>query len=292
MRSAALTPPEPPGPDGVVTADIFAGQGSDPDLLAELYDLEHDEQTADQGFYREMVRRYRGGVLDLGSGSGRLFRPFVEGGARRIVGLDASAALLRRAERRINDDALLREAAAAGRIRLLLGNVVSLPVRGRFALVVAAGLVPHLGGPDEALQMLQRAAAHLAEDGVLVVDDLGPEALPRRDLPLSVDWRRPWRRGEAIRRSRIERQESVDGVRIAYSTITDAVRPDGTIARLPASYRLWYPSLYGLTQLVEEAGLVVEARFGSHDLDRLDARSERRIVVARIGESEAPTGGP
>lgn len=283
MRSAALTPPELPEADGVGTADIFAAQGSDPDLLAELYDLEHDGQTADHGFYREMVRRHRGGVLDLGSGSGRLFRPFVEGGARRIVGLDASAALLRRAERRISDDALLREAAAAGRIRMLLGDVGSLPVHGRFALVVAAGLVPHLGGPAEALRMLQRAAAHLAANGVLVLDDLGPASLPQRDLPLSVDWRRRWRGGEAIRRSQIERQECVDGVRIAYSTITDAVRPDGTIARLPASYRLWYPSLYGLTRLVEEAGLVVEARFGSHDLDRLDARSERRIVVARIG---------
>ncbi len=84
-----------------------------------------------------------------------------------------------------------------------------------------------------------------------------------------------------VRRSRLERRETPEGLRVAYATLTDVVRPDGTIARLPASWRLWYPSPAALVALAEEAELAVESVFGSHDLDPLNEESERCIVVAR-----------
>src|SRR5918996_4624270 len=87
-----------PGP--AVSGDIFAGQPTDADLLAQLYDLEHDAVVEDIIFYREQTRHAGHTVLDLGCGSGRLLRTFAAGKARRIVGLDGSAALLRRAEAR------------------------------------------------------------------------------------------------------------------------------------------------------------------------------------------------
>ena len=43
--------------DLAVSGDIFAGQPSDADLLAELYDLEHDAVVEDLIFYREQTRR-------------------------------------------------------------------------------------------------------------------------------------------------------------------------------------------------------------------------------------------
>jgi hypothetical protein len=67
----------------------------------------------------------------------------------------------------------------------------------------------------------------------------------------------------------------------------DAVRPDGTIARLPSSHRLWYPSGEALANVVAEAGMAVELQYGSHDLDRLDPDSERRIFVVRRAKSAA-----
>ena len=82
------------------SGDIFAGQPTDADLLAELYDLEHDPVVEDLVFYREQTRRSGPAVLDLGCGSGRLLRSFAAGKGRRIVGVDGSAALLRRAEAR------------------------------------------------------------------------------------------------------------------------------------------------------------------------------------------------
>jgi SAM-dependent methyltransferase len=265
-----------------VSADIFAGQPTDPDLLAELYDLEHDDETADFGFYRAMARRSGRSVLDLGCGSGRLFGPLIAGGATVIAGVDGSPALLRRARERIAGDQRLAEAQAAGRVRLVEGDVRrlrALDLGRRFSLVLAVGVVPHLEGPDDLLRMLSGIRRLLTPRGRLVIDNIGPGQLPTRDLPLSVDWQRELRGREVVRRSQLMRQEAPEGLRVAFATMVDAVQPDGTIARLPASHRLWYPSHEALSELVRQAGLAVEQAFGSHDLEPLDTEAERSILI-------------
>jgi SAM-dependent methyltransferase len=275
-----------------MTADIFAAQPADEDLLAELYDLEHDEMVGDHHFYRELARRAPGPILDLGCGSGRLFGSLLDGGATRLTGVDGSAALLRRAEARIAADDRLRDAATADRITLVRGDVralATLNIRDRFSLALGVGVVAHLDGPEDALRLLGGARSLLAAGGRLVLDDLGPGAMPARDLPLSVDWRRTMNGREVVRRSELIRRESPEGLRVAFSTLTDAVQPDGTIARLPASHRLWYPSPEALAALVSQAGMVVELSYGSHDLEPLDRESGRRIFIVMYVPGAAPS---
>jgi len=122
----------------------------------------------------------------------------------------------------------------------------------------------------------------LGPDGRLVLDDVGPGLLPVRDLPLSVDWRRMLHGREVVRRSQLMRREAPEGLRVAFSTLVDVTQADGTIARLPASHRLWYPYADALMSLVREAGLAVERAYGSHDLDPPEDDSERRILVIRL----------
>jgi SAM-dependent methyltransferase len=275
-----------------VSADIFASQPADEDLLAELYDLEHEDLVDDLVFYRELTRRADAPVLDLGCGSGRLFRTLLDGGAPRILGIDASAALLRRAEARIAGDERLAAAARDGRLSVMRGDVraiSTLNLRARFGLAVAVGVLPHLDGPEDALRLLGGARSVLARGGRLVIDDLGPAEMPLRDMPLSVDWRREMDGREVVRRSELVRRESPEGLRVAFSTIADAVQPDGTIARLPASHQLWYPSPEALFALVKQAGMVVELSYGSHDLEPLGRESVRRIYVVAYEFAPAPS---
>jgi SAM-dependent methyltransferase len=275
-----------------VSADIFGSQPADEDRLAELYDLEHDEVVADLPFYRELARRIGGPVLDLGCGSGRLFRALLDGGAPRVLGLDGSAALLRRAEARIGGDPPLAEAARDGRLSVMRGDVraiSTLNIRERFDLAIAVGVLPHLDGPEDALRLLGGTRSVLAKGGRLVVDDLGPAEMPDRDMPLSIDWRRMLDGREVVRRSELVRRESPEGLRVAFSTIADAVQPDGTIARLPASHELWYPSPEALAALVRQAGMVVELSYGSHDLEPLGRESGRRIFVVAYAPAAAPS---
>ena len=270
---------------GAGLSDILAGQPADERLLAELYDLEHDEIVEDLGFYRTWAHRHPAAVLDLGCGSGRLFRTFFDGGAERVVGIDGSPALLERAVARIGADDLLRDAFADGRLEMASGDVRTVSRPERFSLVVLAGVIAHLAGPEDALRVLSAAGRLLRPDGVLIVDQLGPGALPADDLPLSLDWERRLGERRVVRRSRLERREAPEGLRVEYSTLTDVVEADGTITRLPAGFRLWYPSPEVTVALAGEANLSVEAAFGSHDLEPLDERSERCIVVLGNGKS-------
>lgn len=273
-----------------MTSDIFAGQPSDPELLAELYDLEHDVVVNDAPFVREMARRAPGAVLDLGCGSGRLFASLAEGRATRIVGVDGSAALLRRAELRIAADERLAGMAAAGAIDLFHGDARALgglALGGPFALVLVVGVIPHLDGPEDALRLLGGVRRLLDAGGVLVLDDIGPAEMPARDLPLSVDWRRTIGGREVVRRSSLIRREAPEGLRVAFSTMVDATQSDGTIARLPASYRLWYPFPDALVTQVSRAGMTVEMRYGSHELEPLGPESERRIFLVTHGSAGA-----
>jgi len=275
-----------------VSADIFGAQPADEDRLAEIYDLEHDEFVADLPFYRELARHAAGPVLDLGCGSGRLFPTLLDAGVPRILGLDGSPALLRRAEARIAADPRLAHAAADGRLSVMRGDVraiSTLNIRERFDLAVAVGVLPHLNGPEDALRLLGGARSVLARGGRLVIDDLGPAEMPDRDMPLSVDWRRSLGGREVVRRSELVRRESPEGLRVAFSTIADAVQPDGTIARLPASHQLWYPSPEALSALVKQAGMVVELSYGSHDLEPLGRESGRRIYVVAYQFAATPS---
>jgi hypothetical protein len=115
-------------------------------------------------------------------------------------------------------------------------------------------------------------------------------ALPPHDLPLSVDWEKAVDGRRVVRRSQLTRHEAPEGMRVDYRTLTDRIEADGTIARFPASFRLWYPSPGGLIGLAEEAELVVEAAFGSHDMDPLDEDSERCIIVLRRARSASASG--
>jgi SAM-dependent methyltransferase len=262
-------------------SDPFAGQGSEPDELARIYDLEHDTVTQDRAFYRELTRRVRGAVLDLGCGSGRLFSSYLDGHTSRIVGVDASPAMLQRAQARIAGDPRLAAAEAEGRIELVHADARSLRRSERFGLIVAAGVLPHLDGPEDASRLLSRAARLLQPRGLLVIDDLGPAAIPATDLPLALDWTVESEGLRYTRRSQLVRREAPEGIRVILSSVVDRQDPDGTIARLPASFRLWYPSSDTVARLVEAAGLAVAATHGSHDLEAFSAESERLIVLSR-----------
>lgn len=266
---------------GTRLSDILDGQPADPARLAEIYDLEHDAIGEDLVFYREMSRRAPGATVDLGCGSGRLFASMLAGGASRIVGVDGSAALLDRARQRIERDPALTRARDAGLIELVHVDVRSVRRPDRFGLAVLAGVLPHLDGPEDAVRALGAARRLLARDGMLVIDTIGPGGLPREDLPLSVDWEREDGVRRIVRRSQIERREAPEGLRVRYVTMTDLVGRDGTIARLPAEFRLWYPSPRALVGLAASADLIVEAAYGSHDLDPPGDGSERCILMLR-----------
>ncbi len=136
------------------------------DDYAAVYDLLHGDQTPDVDFYLRAAAAAvppGGSVLELGVGTGRLTAHLLRAGYR-VVGVDASEAMLRQARRRL--------AGCPGEVRLVAGTIEAMALGERFALAVAPfGMVAHLLSDATRQAAFGAVAAHLLPGGSFVYDD-------------------------------------------------------------------------------------------------------------------------
>jgi SAM-dependent methyltransferase len=138
---------------------------------AELYDHEYRRRRADVNFYRDVARARGGPVLELGCGSGRVLTALCRDG-HRVVGLDRSTTMLRRAAARV---ARLGR-AARGRADLLCADFRAFALSRRFPLVICPfNAFQHLYERRDVEACLRRVDEHLARDGRFVLDVLMPD---------------------------------------------------------------------------------------------------------------------
>lgn len=159
VRAADPAPgPRPPGAaDLLRAADPGPGRGAVPDLAAvwerharwwqegftEGADVEYSEQILPLAA-EQLAGADR--VLDVGCGEGQVARLAADGGATRVVGLDASAAQIGEARRRGGGPAYVQ------------GSATALPVRsGWWDAVVACLVLEHVDDLDGALDEVARA---------------------------------------------------------------------------------------------------------------------------------------
>jgi SAM-dependent methyltransferase len=110
-------------------------------------------------------------MLELGVGTGRLAVPLVARGVE-VHGIDASEEMV----------AQLRKKAGGESIRVAIGDFVDTCVEGRFTVVLLGfNAIFAIPSQDEQVRTLQNAAAHLAPDGVIVVEALVPDPTRHRD---------------------------------------------------------------------------------------------------------------
>lgn len=140
------------------------------ELLADVYDrwLTGDEAAGPcLGFYREALRGNPVDVLELGCGTGRIAAALAEDG-HRVVGLDGSSAMLRRAQAAVEDKAV----GLAGSINLVAGTFDDLPFdSGSFDVVLMPmRTVGHLLETSEQERCFREAARVLRPRGRFLLD--------------------------------------------------------------------------------------------------------------------------
>jgi SAM-dependent methyltransferase len=107
----------------------------------------------------------RGRVLELAIGTGRIALPLAEGGAE-VHGVDVSEAMVAR----------LRSKPGGDAIPVTMGNFADVPVEGRYGLVfVAFNTFFGLTTQEEQVRCFENVAAHLADDGVFVLEVFVPD---------------------------------------------------------------------------------------------------------------------
>jgi SAM-dependent methyltransferase len=246
------------------------------DAYAPFYDWENARTVArrDVAFWQRLALAHDGPVLELGAGTGRITVPVAKAGAT-VVGVDLSAPMLARAQRRV------ARAKVGRRVLLVRGDIRRLPFRRRrgFGLVMAPyGILQSLTRERDLRATLESVAATMTRGGVFGID-LVP------DLPRWSEYRR--RTSLAGRRSAaatVTLIESVRQDRPRKLTIFDHeyIERRGrtrSVHRFSLTFRTL--SVPQMAQRLERAGFVVDAVLGDYQGGPWDPRADVWVILAR-----------
>jgi ubiquinone/menaquinone biosynthesis C-methylase UbiE len=246
------------------------------DEYAPFYDWENARTVArrDVSFWQRLAAAQDGPVLELGCGTGRIAVPVIKTGAC-LVGVDRSAAMLARAQKRV------RRAGIARQALLVRADIRALPFRRRsgFGLVMAPyGVLQSLTRERDLQATLDSVARVLRRDALFGID-LVP------DLPRWSEYhRRTSLRGPNGRRSTLTLIESVRQDRRRRLTVFDQeyVEHRGRerrTHRFALTFRTL--SVQQMSRRLEKAGFTIQAVLGDYEGGPWDERADVWIILAR-----------
>jgi SAM-dependent methyltransferase len=251
-----------------------------------LYDWEYRRRRDDIRFYRTLAAERGGPVLDVGCGTGRLLIPLVRDG-HRVVGVDASAAMLSRAAERLRR----MRAEVRTRASLMRTDMRRLPLRSCFAFIVAAfHTVQHCESDQDWAHLLAGVRAALVPGGWFAFDTFAPSPrfLARSGWSGATAFRHP-QTGFITHYRERHSVESAGGINILdmtfqYQSLRNQKRPKTDRVRL--RHRLLSPD--GVQRMLRTAGLALIASWGGFDGTPLDDKStptEQHIYLARCNKA-------
>ncbi len=226
---------------------------SDYDAFAPVYDAWSGHMTEDVDFYVSLAAEAEGPVVELAVGNGRIAVPIAERTGRRVIGLDLSEAMLAGATER---------AARAGvELDLRQGDMRDLRLDEPTDLVICPfRSLLHLPTRADRLRVFERVAAALVPGGRFawnafvfdqaVADEIGGAWREQGGVEHRVDY-------------------DFDDCRIDLTLVGGATVP------------LWWVGVDEWDGLVADAGLEVEARYGTFDREPFDETSSEAIYVVR-----------
>jgi len=256
----------------------------DYDAWSEWYDVFYSTAgDEDVEFYVDLAQASRGPVLEIGCGTGRVSLPIASAGID-VVGVDFSTSMLAKA----------RERAAAtkdngGAVEFLQGDMRTLALGRRFPLVIIPARTLYLAlTPEEQLESLRRAAAHLAPRGALAFNLFVPDS----DLISDVS-EEPFSMGETINPktglrcllSAANRPDPVGQTIHSIQTVEE-LSDAGEVVRtvdLEVDLRYLYPSEVHV--MLEQVGIVADQVFGDFEGGPLTEDSEEMVWVVRATPS-------
>jgi SAM-dependent methyltransferase len=250
------------------------------DQYAPFYDWENARTLGRQDvpFWLRVAAKARGPVLELGCGTGRVSAPLARAGVK-MVGVDRSAPMLERAQKRARRAASRRGGRSAGRLRLIRADIRALPFApGSFEMVIAPyGILQSLLREADLLATLKSVARVLQPGGIF-----GLDLVP--DVP-------NWREYE----NRVQMKGRTAGG--AHLTLVESVRQDprrrlttfhqryierrGRVAR-EHRFQLTFRTL-SVRQMVrrlDAAGFRVEAMLGDYRGGPWDERADVWVVIS------------
>ena len=222
------------------------------EAFAERYDEWSAHMTADIAFYVELARQADGPLVELAIGNGRVAIPVARATGRRVIGIDASPAMLAQARARMAETGV--------QLDLREGNMQDIALDEPAALIYCPfhGLL-HLPSWTDRRRTFERVAAALRPDGRFAWDTFA------FDHRLAA-------RLEGVHQA----EPTPHTIRYAVGdNRLDLVRDDG------ATSSLWWATKNEWLGLIDIAGLEVEALYGGFAREPFVEESGRYVFVVR-----------
>lgn len=226
---------------------------ADYSAFAPVYDDFGAAMTEDVDFYVSLAAEAHGPVVELAVGTGRVAISIVERTGRRVIGIDVTPAML--------EIARAKGAAAGVELDLRVGDMRELDLDEPTDLVICpARAMLHLADHAERVEVMRRVVAVLEPGGrfawnAFVLD-------PAVAAEIGGVW------------------HEKGGVRLR-STYDFAERRIDLELESGGTVPLWWVDRDEWERAVSEAGLEVEALYGSFDRQPFDDESREFVYVAR-----------
>lgn len=243
---------------------------------AALYDRNYRRRRYDVRFYESIAAEHGGPILELGAGSGRVTIALARAG-HEVVAVDRMEPMLAQLQ-----GALAKETRAVReRVRIVRGDLLTVRLRLRFALVIAPfNVFMHLYTRDDVERALATCRAHLAPRGRLVFDVLMPEIRAFARDPMRTYVSRPITDGSGRRWRYAEQFQYDSATQIQMVTAILSAEDDPTDVRvLPLAHRQFYPQ--ELEALLHYNGWSMEQRWGDFERGAIREGCESQVIVAR-----------
>jgi len=246
-------------------------------VYAPFYDLDYAGEVDDLRLVSQFAARCGSPILELACGTGRVLLSLAQEGYR-LTGADNSAAMLDRASQKI------AAAGLEGQVTLVAQDMRDLHLAERFNLAFAvSNSFLALLTPDDQVAALQGIHRHLNPGGLLLLDLFNPDPARLLESDGSLVLEKVMVAPETGHRLLKLRSQRVDLARqlIEVTVLIDEVDDRGHVRRTIFPFSLRYLFRPELELLLHQAGLEVEAIYGSYDLEEFTGESERLIAVAR-----------
>ena len=245
---------------------------------ANLYDLDQrDNLVADIPFYLEYAHRYKGCILELGCGTGRVSIELAKAGYF-ITGLDLSQKMLEVYEGKIKT--LSKD--VQNRINIINGNMANFNLDKKYSLIIAPFRVFQLlTVEDEINNCLNCIWKHLDDDGIFIVNVFRPNII------LDESWcsgeRIQWEREDPITGNLVIKKD----VRERIDTIQQIIYPkfiyevkdkEGNIEKITENLQLKYYYYDQLKSKLSSNDFDIIEEYGWYDKSPIETGRELIMV--------------
>jgi SAM-dependent methyltransferase len=253
------------------------------------YDLEHQGDQADVGFYVGLVRSLKPkAILELACGTGRISLPLARQAVRfgfSVVGLDSEATMLKEARGKARHLSIDERR----HIEFVRGDMRKWLRREHFDLVIVpCASITHLLALRDQLRVWQRAFENLRPGGRFVVDTTMPNFSayadsfanpPRAIVEIDRDVADKARGVRLVRRRTVTYKPNEQCARISF--LYDKYRGSRVVESRIDDFEshVYFPR--ELELLFIHTGFEMEHVYGGYDFKPLRATSQQMVVIGR-----------